>query len=152
MTVALVQTDGTPTAVVAETTTWQVYPSLWPQFLEEVWSFLRGSDLEPGRNVMVYRDDRPSVEVGAEVARPFTAEGRVVPSALPTGLAAMTIAPGPPSREGLAEAHAAVKEWCAANEHELEGTRWEVYDHEPASYTEIYWLVSDNPSDHRRST
>jgi len=152
VTVALVRADGTPTAVVAETTTWQAYPSLWPQFLDEVWTFLRGADLEPGRNVMVYRDDRPSVEVGAEVARPFEAEGRVVPSALPAGLAATTIAHGPPSREGIADAHAAVKEWCALNGYELEGTRWEVYDHEPASYTEVYWLVSNNPHDQGRST
>ena len=146
MTVALVQTDGTPTAVVAETTTWQAYPSLWPQYLDEVWTFLRGSDLGHGRNVMLYLDDQPRVEVGAEVERSFAAHGRVVPSALPTGLAAKTIANGPPSLEGLAAAHAAVKEWCATNGHALQGTRWEIYDHEPASYTEVYWLVSDDRS------
>jgi effector-binding domain-containing protein len=46
----------------------------------------------------------------------------------------------------LAAAHAAVKEWCATNGHELDGTRWEIYDHEPAAYTEVYWLVSDDRS------
>jgi effector-binding domain-containing protein len=142
VTVALVQTHGTPTAVVAETTTWQAYPSLWPQYLDEVWTFLRGSDLGPGRNVMVYRDDRPRVEV----ERPFAPHGRVVASTLPAGVAAKTIAHGAPSREGLAAAHAAVKEWCATNGHELDGTHWEIYDHEPASYTEVYWLVSDHRS------
>jgi effector-binding domain-containing protein len=91
----------------------------------------------------------PHVEVGVEVERPFPAEGRVVRSTLPSGLAAKTIAAGPPSPDGLARAHAAVRAWCDANGHELEGTRWEVYGHwredaDPAEYeTEVYWLLRE---------
>jgi effector-binding domain-containing protein len=145
--VSLVQTAATPTAVVAETTNWDAFPSRWPVLLDEVWAFLRRSGLETGRNVMLYRDDVPNVEVGAEVSETFASEGRIVPSSLPAGLSAKTIQRGPPSREGIAGAHAAVHAWVRANDHELEGTRWEVYGHgrddqDPAEYEiEVYWLL-----------
>lgn len=59
-----------PTAVIAETTTWEAYPRLWPRLLDEVWSAVRPEreTIVPGRNVMLYRDDVPNVEVGVEVA------------------------------------------------------------------------------------
>src|SRR5262249_59644118 len=75
--VSLVRTAPTPTAVVAEATTWDEFPSRWPQLLDEVWAFVRRTGLEAGRNVMVYKDDRPNVEVGVEVARPFAGDERV---------------------------------------------------------------------------
>ena len=59
----------------------------------------------------------------------------------------MTIQRGPPSPEGVAEAHRAVKAWCEANGHQLDGTRWEVDGHwaedgDPAEYEiEVYWRV-----------
>jgi effector-binding domain-containing protein len=145
--VRIVTTAGTPTAVVAETTTWEAFPGLWGELLTEVWAFLRGSGLETGHNVMLYKDDVPHVEVGAEVSGSFTGNGRVVPSALPAGRAATAVARGGPSPEGLARAHAVVKDWCAANGHRLTGVRWEIYGHwledqDPALYeTEVYWLL-----------
>jgi effector-binding domain-containing protein len=148
--VTLVQVAPTPTAVIVEATTWEAFPARWPEMLSEVWSYLRQAGLETDRNVMLYRDDLPNVEVGVEVRRPFAPEGRVVPSSLPAGLAAKTIETGPPSPAGLAQAHAAVRAWCDANHHELEGTRWEVYGHwreeqDPAEYeTEVYWLLREN--------
>ena len=74
--VRIVTTPGTHTAVVAETTTWAAFPELWRDLLAEVWAFLRGSDLAPGRNVMLYLDDVPNVEVGAEVSASFARAGR----------------------------------------------------------------------------
>jgi effector-binding domain-containing protein len=148
--VSLVRTPATPTAVIGETTTWDAFPSRWPVLLDEVWEFLRRAGLETGRNVMLYLDDVPRVEVGAEVGAAFAPEGRVVPSSLPAGLAAKTVERGPPSREGLGAAHAAVHAWCRANGHRLDGTRWEVYGHwrddaDPAEFqTEIYWLVRED--------
>ena len=145
--VRLVTTAATPTAVVAETTSWEEFPRLWGELLGEVWAFLRGSDLTTGHNVMLYLDDSPSVEVGAEVSGSFTGSGRVVPSSLPAGRAAVAVARGAPSPAGLAEAHGAVREWCAANGHELTGVRWEIYGHwledqDPAQFeTEVYWLL-----------
>jgi effector-binding domain-containing protein len=145
--VRIVATVETPTAVVAEATSWEKFPEVWKTLLGEVWTFLRGAGLTTGRNVMVYRDDLPNVEVGAEVSSSFEATGRVRPSSLPAGRAATTVEYGPPSPAGLARAHAAVRDWCAANSHELTGARWEIYGHwiedqDPAMFeTEIYWLL-----------
>src|SRR5947207_14454339 len=64
-----------PTAVVAATTTWQEFPTLWRQLLDEVWQCLRASSIERGcRNVMLYRDDTPrvNVEAGGELLQPCT--------------------------------------------------------------------------------
>ena len=42
-----------PTAVVAATTTWERFPTLWKELLDQVWAFLRDSDLRTdGHNVM----------------------------------------------------------------------------------------------------
>ena len=147
--VRIVETVGTPTAVVAETTSWDEFPRLWGPLLAEVWAFLRGSDLTAGRNVMLYKDDAPSVEVGAEVSGAFAGSGRVVASSLPAGRAAAAVARGEPSPASLAGAHAAVREWCAAGGHDLTGVRWEIYGHwcedqDPALYeTEVYWLLAE---------
>jgi hypothetical protein len=146
--VRIVVTREIPTAVVAETTSWEAFPKLWGELLAEVWAFLRASELTTGRNVMLYRDDLPSVEVGVEVDAPFTSTGRVVPSSLPGGRAAVGVARGAPSPASIASAHAAVREWCAANGHALTGVRWEIYGHwlddqDPALYeTEVYWLLA----------
>jgi effector-binding domain-containing protein len=145
--VTLVTAPATPTAVVSESTTWDAFPAQWPRLLDEVWAVVRRTGFRAGRNVMLYKDDRPDVEVGVEALEPFTGDGRVVASRLPSGLAARAVAYGPPSAAGIAEAHAAVRAWCDANGHALDGTRWEVYGHwdddaDPAAYEiEVYWLV-----------
>jgi effector-binding domain-containing protein len=143
---SIVTTPATPTAVVAQTTTWDEFPALWRELLDEVWGFVRGSDLSPGRNVMLYKDDVPNVEVGVEVAGSFAPHGRVVPSMLPAGRAARAVSRGAPSREGIAAAHDAALKWCAANGAKPTGVRWEVYDHwrdDPDRFeTEVYWLLS----------
>lgn len=145
--VTIVETAPTPTAVVAETTTWEEFPDRWPQLLEEVWTFVRTRGLGAGRNVMLYRDDRPNVEVGVELGEQFVPVGRITRSSLPAGRAATTIQRGPPSRDGIAAAHSAVLTWCEANGYEVDGTRWEVYGHwaedgDPADYEiEVYWLL-----------
>jgi effector-binding domain-containing protein len=146
MSVTIVTTPATPTAVIAQATTWEEFPTLWRDLLAEVWAFVRGTELSPGRNIMVYRDDVPNVEVGAEVAGPFAPNGRVIPSTLPAGQAARTVSRGAPSPESLHAAHTAVLDWCTANGHKPSGVRWEVYDHwrdDPDRFeTEIYWLLS----------
>jgi effector-binding domain-containing protein len=146
--VSIVTTSATPTAVVTESTTWERYPTLWGELLGEVWAFVRGTDLRAGRNVMLYEDDVPNVEVGVEVEGAFAPSGRIVASALPAGRAATTVARGAPSPEGIDAAHRAVVEWCEANGHARTGVRWEVYDHwrddqDPAAYeTAVYWLLT----------
>ena len=107
---------------------------------------MRGAELQAGRNVMLYLDDVPTVEVGVELQGAFAPSGRVVASALPAGRAATTVARGAPSAEGLQAAHAAVVEWSKVNGHELTGTRWEVYDHwrdDPERFeTVVCWLLA----------
>ena len=144
--VSIVTTKATPTAVVRESTTWQAFPNRWRALLDETWSFVRGAGLTAGRNVMLYTDDVPNVEVGVEVGEAFAPGERVVPSTLPASRAARTVHRGPPSPQGIDAAHAAVLRWCAANAEPTTRVRWEVYGHwrdDPASYEiEVYWLLS----------
>lgn len=148
--VRFVSVEPRPTAVIAETTTWQEFPSVWPRLLDEVYRFVRGhSDLATGdgaelwQNVMLYKDDRPEVEVGVLVSGAFEPEGRVVASQLPGGEAATAIHHGDYAQ--LAATHDAVLERIARSGRELAGSRWEIYGHwrpEPSELeTEIFWLL-----------
>jgi effector-binding domain-containing protein len=134
-----------PTAVVAATTTWQEFPTLWKELLDEVWACLRAGGVRRGcPNVMLYRDDVPHVEIGVELRQPCPLTGRVVASALPAGQVAMTVHRGPYA--GLASAHRAVLDWCATQGYRPAGPRWEVYGphrDDPAELsTEVYCLLS----------
>ena len=137
-------TAESPTAVVAQATNWEEFPALWRSLLDEVYGFLRdGGATQRGHNVMLYRDDVPNVEVGVQVAETFVPSGRVVPSVLPAGHVATTIHRG--SYDGLDGAHRAIRTWCAAQGHELTGTRWEIYgdwrDNPEELETEVNYLI-----------
>jgi len=134
-----------PTAVVAATTTWQAFPTLWRQLLDEVWACLRSHGITRGcRNVMLYLDDRPHIEVGVELLQPCPLTGRVAPSSLPAGQVAVTVHRGPYA--DLGSAHRAVLDWCAAQGRRPAGPRWEVYGphrDDPAEvWTEVSYLLS----------
>jgi effector-binding domain-containing protein len=143
--VALADVAARPTMVVAATTTWQEFPRVWKELLDEVWVCLRAGGVNRGcRNVMLYRDDVPHVEVGVELGQPCPLTGRVVASTLPAGPVAMTVHNGPYA--GLGSAHQAVLDWCAAQGRQPSGPRWEVYGphrDDPAElWTEVYYLLS----------
>ena len=129
-----------PTAVIAQATTWNAFPALWPALLDEVRA--AGVDRR-ALNVMLYRDDVPNVEVGVLASSPFVPSGRVVESCLPAGDVAMTVHCGP--YEDLGVAHKAVLDWCAERGLGLTGVRWEIYGHhadDPAQrVTEVAWLL-----------
>ncbi|MBV9607836.1 MAG: GyrI-like domain-containing protein [Solirubrobacterales bacterium] len=140
-----------PTAVVARTTSWAEFPSLWGQLLGEVYGFVRGrAELATGtggelwQNVMFYKDQRPDVEVGVLVTAPFESEGSVVASELPGGEVATAIHRGDYARLGVT--HDAVREHVAAQGRELAGPCWEIYGHarpDPSEQeTEVFWLLS----------
>lgn len=142
--VRVIDAPNRPTAVVAATTSWPEFGALWKELLDEVWACLRGNGIERGcRNIMLYRDDVPNVEVGVELTRPCPLTGRVVASALPSGPAAMTVHYG--QYAGLGDAHTAVLDWCAANGQRPTGARWEIYgphhDDPARVWTEVYWLL-----------
>jgi len=139
------------TAVVARTTTWEELPRLWPALLDEVYGLVRARpELSPAagpgpkwQNVMLYKDDAPSVEVGVLVGAAFEPEGRVVPSRLPGGEVVMTTHRGAYAR--LGDAHDAVHRFAAGRGLTLARPRWEIYGHpgdpETEPVTDVYWLV-----------
>ena len=102
--------------------------------LDEVYRFVRGHEelatgdgTERWQNVMLYKDDRPDVEVGVLAARSFEPEGRVISSLLPGGEAATAIHRG--DYAGLGASHDAVRADVAACGRDLAGPRWEIYGH-----------------------
>lgn len=121
-----------------------------PAACGEVWSFIRAAGLpKPGRHVAVYLDRHGTVEVGAEVTEPFTGNERVLCSQLPAGRVATTVHFGPYS--GLVEAHAEIRQWCAAQGLQLADVSWEIYGHwdeswnsDPAKIrTDVFYLLAD---------
>ena len=104
-----------PTAVVAATTTWKELPTLWRTLLDQVWTCPRAGGVDRGcRNVMLYLDDTPHVEVGVALLQPCPLTGRVAASTLPAGQVAMTIHRGP----------------------------YEGHDDPSQVWTEVFWLLS----------
>jgi effector-binding domain-containing protein len=139
-----VEASGQPTAVVAEATTWEAFPMLWPSLLDSVWAAVRSTDeITPNRNVMLYKDDVPNVEIGVEVSGPIPDLGRVVSSNLPVGRAATTTHHG--SYGDLGSAHRAIIEWCDRHKVHRVGPRWEIYGHwqegSADQEVEVYYLV-----------
>jgi len=137
-----------PTAVVPATTTWEEFPTLWSVLSNEVWACLRGNGIQRGcRNVMLYLDDVPHVEVGVELTQPCPLTGRVVASSLPGGTVAMTVHRG--GYDGLGAAHGAVRTWCRERGRQRAGPWWEVYGphrDDPAEvWTEVYYLLTPAP-------
>jgi len=121
-------------------------PARFAAILGEVYAARAAGALTlDGQNIFVYRGDTPvDVEFGVGTVSSFEPIGRVVPSQLPAGLAATTTHWGDYS--ALGGAHHAVIDWCAANAHALEGTRWEVYGHwsdDPATRrTDVFYLLN----------
>jgi effector-binding domain-containing protein len=148
MTVSVRAIEPTPTAVVAATTTWPEFATMWGPMLDKVWGFLRGDApaglYQHGHNIMLYKNDTPDVEVGVQVTGGFDPVGPVVASVLPGGLVATATHTGPIAAIG--GTHQAVREWAQANGHQLTGARWEIYgDPDPSTGhfdVEVFWSVS----------
>jgi len=143
--VTVTDVEACPTAVVAATTTWQEFPTLWRELSNEVWACLHAGGIYRGcRNIMLYLNDTPHVEVGVELLAPCPLTGRVVASTLPAGQVAMTTHYGPYA--GLAEAHQAVHDWSRGHGRALAGPRWEVYgphNNDPTKvWTEVCYLLA----------
>jgi effector-binding domain-containing protein len=139
-----------PTAVVARTTTWEKFPSLWGVLLGQVYEFVRprpelatGEGDELWQNVMLYKDQRPDVEVGVLVSGSFESDGPVVSSALPAGEVATATHRGDYPRLGIT--HDAVREYAAAHGRQLAGPCWEIYGHaaqdQSEAETDVFWLL-----------
>ncbi|HEX3787445.1 MAG TPA: GyrI-like domain-containing protein [Pseudonocardiaceae bacterium] len=132
------------TAVVAATTTWPEFAGLWKPLLDQVYICLGSQGaLQEGRNVMLYKDDVPNVEVGVELVVPCEFIEPVIRSVLPAGEVATTVHRGP--YEQLRTTHAAVVRACDENDWRRAGPRWEIYrdwQEDPAELeTEVYYLL-----------
>ena len=144
--------DPRPTAVIAQTTTWQEFPTVWRTLLDEVYRFVRthshlatGEGGERWQNVMLYNDDRPAVEIGVLSRGRFEPEGRVIASELPGGVVATATHRGDYAR--LQVTHDALRDHIAAHGRAPAGPKWEIYGHwreDPAQLeTEVFWLLAD---------
>jgi effector-binding domain-containing protein len=106
------------------------------------WDFIKRSGVKSdGQNVAIYR--REWMEAGARVFEKFEDAGEIRCVATPAGPAAMVVHMGP--YELLGDVHKAIREWCAANGREMEGTNWEIYGHheeDPARRrTDVFYLL-----------
>jgi hypothetical protein len=123
--VTLSEVEARPLAVVQQRVPVAEVPSSFSELLGIVWAYLRGHGLKNlGHNVMVYDDDS-LIELGVEVFEPLPDDHRVRPSQTPSGRVAGTVHWG--DYAALGDAHVAVQRWCADNDRQVTGRRWEVY-------------------------
>lgn len=148
--IELQHSEPTYTAVIRSHARPEELPQFVPAACGEVWSFIRSADLpQPGRHVALYLDAQGSVEVGAEVSKPFAGDDRVHCSHLPVGRVATATHFGPYS--DLSQAHAAIRAWCAEHELRCSGVSWEIYGHWEESWntdpskirTDVFYLLDD---------
>src|SRR5215471_10625479 len=125
--VRLQRLEALPLAVIRRQARQSELSRLVPELCGVVRTALKAQSIKGGRHVAVYRDGSIRLEVGVELPGPFVETGEVVRSATPAGMVASATHLGPYS--GLGGAHAAVKDWCAANHHQLAGPSWEIYGH-----------------------
>lgn len=146
--VRLEQHASHPLAIVRRRAGVKDLPTVVPEACGAVWAVIRALKVSgAGRHVAVYWDDVINLEVGVELDAPFVGHGDVVASATPAGTVATAVHFGPYNR--LAEAHRAVRTWCADHGHTPAGPNWEVYGHwvnewntDPAKIrTDVYYLL-----------
>ena len=145
--IELANSPPTHTAVGRERVLRSELPRFVPAACGDVWSFIRSAKLpQPGRHVALYLEDG-TVEVGAEVGGPFSGNGRIHSSQLPSGPVATATHFGPYGR--LSQTHAAIRDWCDAQGRKRSSVCWEIYGHwqeswntDPAKIrTDIYYLL-----------
>lgn len=139
---------GRPVAVVRRRASSAELARVVPAACGLVWSALRAQKVEgAGRHVAIYLDGEINLEIGVELAAPYSGTGEVVGSAIPAGTAATATHFGPYGQ--LRAAHQAIRDWCADHGHALAGPSWEVYGHwvdawnnDPSQIrTDIYYLL-----------
>jgi len=151
--VRLEQYSSIPLAVVNRRASAQELSRVVPEACGTVWNALKSQNIAgAGRHVALYLDDQINLQVGVELAAPFTGVDEVVPSAIPAGAVATVTHFGPYHQ--LAAAHDAIHGWCSMHHHKLSGPRWEIYDHwkdecnkDPSAIrTDVYYLLSTRDS------
>jgi len=144
--------ESVPLAVIRRQARRSELSRLVPECCGLVWNAVRAQQVKAGRHVALYWDGSIRLEVGVELHEPFADRGDVVCSATPGGLVATAALFGP--YQGLGGAHDAVRQWCAANHHQLAGPSWEIYGHwqqewnaDPSRIrTDVCYLLTDGAS------
>ncbi len=143
--------EARPIAAVLRSTTWEALSATILSGLDEVWAHLRTAPpAGTGQNVVIYRNQVEAVEIGVQVAPPFTPSARVRLSSTPGGFVAKFLHRGSYSR--LRSSHQLVRDTCSAQHRPLIGPCWEVYgDWTPKEedlLTEVFYLVG-TPEENR---
>ena len=129
------------TAVVRERTTWADFPQAWKRMLDLVHNCTDATH-RPGRNVMLYLDQTPTVEVGVELLGPLNLSEPVVESELPAGTVAYLLHVG--DYAAVSQSHDRLVAWCEEQDLQRVGPLWEVYGHEREGVeptVELYHLL-----------
>jgi effector-binding domain-containing protein len=146
--IRLEQSPGQPLAVVRRRASLRELPVVVPAACGVVWSAIRAQQVVgAGRHVAVYWDGEINLEVGVELAAPFTERDGLVASVTPSGSVATTTHYGPYSQ--LHQAHEAIRRWCEGSGRPLAGPNWEIYDHWKDEYnsdpskirTDVFYLL-----------
>lgn len=152
--VRLEASTGSPIAIVHRRATRPQLGATIQAACGVVWNALRARQTpDVGRHIALYLDDVFNVDVGVEVAAPFSGEGEVVGRALPQGMTAAATHFGP--YDQLGDAHQTIQAWCAANGRRLAGPSWEIYGHWQEEWnrdpslirTDVYYLLADAADD-----
>jgi effector-binding domain-containing protein len=144
------QLESVPLAVIRRRAKAAELSRVVPECCGLVWEAVRAQQAKGGRHVAIYWDGSITLEVGVELAGPFTDHGEVVHSATPAGAVAWATHLGPYG--GLGAAHDAVRRWCQANNHHLAGPNWEIYGHWQGEWntnpsqirTDVFYLLSSD--------
>ena len=143
------QLESVPLAVIRRQAKSSELSRLVPECCGLVWNAVRAQGVKGGRHVAIYWDGSIRLEVGVELAGPFTEQGEVVRSATPGGAVAWATHFGPYGAIGAA--HEAVRRFCQDNNHRLAGPSWEIYGHwrdewntNPSQIrTDVFYLLSE---------
>jgi effector-binding domain-containing protein len=144
-TISIVTVPSRPTAVIPAATTWAEFPHVWKTLLDQVHAGMDWAGPgRKGRNVMLYLDDLPHVEIGVELDQPAGFDPPIIRSRLPAGLVARTVHRGP--YDLLGQSHDRLLALVRERGMQRAGPRWEVYGHwhqEPEMLeTEISYLLA----------
>jgi effector-binding domain-containing protein len=150
--VEVIDVDARPVAAIRGHVTFDQLATEIRRALDEVWAFLRASDLVPAHNVVVYHGavhvpEGVDIDVGVQVDRPFderSATGvRCVE--LPAGRIARAVHVGPYDR--LGDTHTAVLDHLRSIGVSPRGRSWEIYGdwvEDPAQLeTEVVYPLVD---------
>ncbi len=139
-----------PLAVVRRRARLDELKTVVPEACGTSWNLVKRLGLKGGRNVAVYLDGDAggelNLEVGQEVAAPFSSTAELICSATPGGPVVTATHWGAYHR--LGETHRALVQWAADNHRTLAGPNWEVYGHwtddETQLRTDVFYLLVDD--------